>query len=650
MRNHSPEQRGAALLIVLLSMAMLFSLGVPFLFTGKTRADAARESFDRARARIGTESAAEYSRWALGDTHPSFDPTPWWDAREEWDLGGIGAMPQALGGIWESSNESWGMENQAAQSLVSLATAPPLLLQNLLHPCFLSEDATFEDSSLLVTSTDGFPEAGFLLIGGTWIEYQKKTARSFDEISPEAEPPADTEATRFREGEPLLDQRIVNLCLARMQFGEHRAPEFLDDLFNFTFGDPNAALLPESDRRLLESVCWLSSGAFGEALQLPSVWTNGEPPDQFPSYLPVADARAFSPGTMVRISSDSLGLTLDSLVLRNNGRGLFLPQDMPVGLPRWSTTVTPFRRDPIDLNSCSKEVLEALVLGLRFQSGAPVVSSETPSGMTRRHYVSRSRARDFANAVVNARPIQGPDDLWQRVLDPLLRNGSFSHADVWVIHLNGMDPNNGALGSSTTGFAYRSGDRYLQRLHAAHRSRLGRTLARAASREDVQVAPSESLIRAWQSQRDFEEAGRYSRGLHQVLTVPNSRGSLGGHLDGQNGTGLTQRVGSWGETGLMLESDDPDLSGVQPQPAIDHWAGISGGVSRFDLEPSPFGWDLAAKGPLPIVLEDFGLRVDEGGASSEGPVTIQGWFEMPRGGSQDGVLFDFAGDLSIVNV
>ena len=148
-------RRGAALLVVLLAMTLLFSLGVPFLFTGQMRSEAARETFDRSRARVAVASASQYAGWAVAETHPALDPTPWWDAVGEWrNMGGVAPMPQALGGAWEELDESWGIEAESMQSLVSLATASPQLLQNLLHPCFLAEDATFGDSTLAVTSTD----------------------------------------------------------------------------------------------------------------------------------------------------------------------------------------------------------------------------------------------------------------------------------------------------------------------------------------------------------------------------------------------------------------------------------------------------------------------------------------------------------------
>jgi hypothetical protein len=635
-------RRGAALLVVLLALALLFSLGVPFLMTGRLRSEAARESFDRARAQVSVQSASAYTEHIQSGSHPALDSTPYWDLAGEWNLSGLDQMPQAMGGAWAQSNEAWGAEVESAQARVSLGSAPPLLLQNLLHPCFLSSDATFQDTEIQVNSTEGFPDSGFVLMGPWWVEYTGKTSNTFTGVSGAASPPEDMERLRFRDGQAILDQRIVNLAMARMQFGEHRAPEFFADLLSFNFGDDQVALLPERDQRELERLTWLSSGAFGADDWEPSVWVSSRPTEENANFLRVFDRQAFSPGTTVRV--DFGNFTIDSLVFDTSGSGLWLPQDMPSDLEPWVTTVTPMRREPVDINACRPEILAALVTGLRFRGPPPVVSAQAISGITRRHYLTQSKAKIFAAEVIAARPIKGPDDLWQRVLEPRILDGSFSHVDAYVIMMNGLDPNNGSLAASTTGFAYRSGDRYLQRMNAALRSQLGRTLARSSHFVDQRIVPSGRLIQAWETQRDFEEAGRYARGLHQTITLPNNRGSLGGHTDWASPIGLTLRTGAWASTGFLGESEEVETSAVMPQPALEGLQTVRGMVQHFELEPSPLGWDFAQQGPRPGTVQQYNLTTGSTGGSDSAPLVIQGWFHMPRQGVQNGVLFELAGD------
>jgi hypothetical protein len=640
--NLNAQRRGAALLVVLLALALLFSLGVPFLMTGRLRSEAARESFDRARAQVSVQSAGAYAEHIQSGSHPTVDSTPFWDDAGEWDLSGLDAMPQAMGGAWANSEEAWGAEVESAQAKVSLGSAPPLLLQNLLHPCFLTADATFQDSEIQVNSTDGFPETGFVLLGPWWVEYSGKTGNSFTGVTGAANPPEDMERLRFRDGQAVIDQRIVNLAMARMQFGEHRAPEFFSDLLFFNFGDNGVALLPENDQRELERLTWLSTGAFGADDLEPEVWVSSRPTSENPNFLRVFDRQAFSPGTSVRVNFGNY--TMDSIVFDTSGSGLWLPQDMPSDLQPWITTVIPMRREPVDINACRPEILTALVLGLRFRGQPPIVSAQAISGISRRHYLTQSKAKLFASAVMQARPIQGPDDLWQRVLDPMILDGSFSHVDAYVVMMNGLDPNNGSLAASTTGFAYRSGDRYLQRMNAALRSRLGRTLARSSHFVDQRVTPPGPLVQVWETQRDFEEAGRYARGLHRTVTLPNNRGALGGHTDWASPIGLSLRTGSWASTGFLGESEEVESSAVLPQPALESLQTTRGAVQHFDLEPSPLGWDFAQQGPRPGTVQQYNLSIGNTGGSDTAPLALQGWFHMPRQGVQNGVLFELAGD------
>ncbi|MBL7009459.1 MAG: hypothetical protein ISR76_10705, partial [Planctomycetes bacterium] len=133
--------RGSALVVVILALALLLSLGVPFLVAGRLRSESAQESFDQVRAQVAVDSASRYALAREAASHPAVDPTPWWDSAEEWSPASGGILPQALGGAWQRTTESWGFEAESLQGRVSLGSAPPVLLQNLIAPCFLAEDA-----------------------------------------------------------------------------------------------------------------------------------------------------------------------------------------------------------------------------------------------------------------------------------------------------------------------------------------------------------------------------------------------------------------------------------------------------------------------------------------------------------------------------
>ena len=155
---------GSALITVLLALSLLMSLGVPFLLASRLRSEASRETFDRARARLSVESAVDFARLVQVGSHPTLDPSPLWDHPDEWNLNSVPPLPQGLDG-WEDSRESWGVEIESSQGRIGLATAPPLLLQNLLQPCYLTSDVSFADRVFPVNSTEGYPNSGVLLVG-----------------------------------------------------------------------------------------------------------------------------------------------------------------------------------------------------------------------------------------------------------------------------------------------------------------------------------------------------------------------------------------------------------------------------------------------------------------------------------------------------
>jgi len=634
------DDRGAALIAVLLALTLLLSLGVPFLFASRLRSDAAARVYDRSLARVAAGSVSEAAAWHQAMSHPGVDPTPLWDSPDEWDLSPLGPLPNALGGPWEDVSESWGVEVESLQARVSLASAPPMLVQNLLHPCFLTRDATYRDSEIRVSSTEGFPDSGMLLLGSQWVQYGAKTTRSFTEVVPDPNPPEDLEERRFRAGRSIVDPRVFEALLGRFGNDGWHIPGVSGDVVDF--GTGGTPVLTENDRRMLAQLSWTSTGGFGSPDWQPASYLTRPVDPAFPQILFIADGAWFNSGSVVRVLPEN-GPPIDSMVLAAGGGALMLAQPMPDDLDPIHTRVYCLRREPVDINACRFEVLEALVVGLNFQGGPPVASDRSVSGRPGLEWVTPEDARRFAEAVMQARPLQGPEDLWQRVLAPLAASDAITDIDAWAILLNSLDPTSGSLLQSTTGFEYRSGDRYLTRVNAAVRSRLGRTLARAAWREDVRVAPDGELLDLLQDQQRFSAATRHGRGLHGVMSLPNNLGQTMAAF-ATPPTALTLRTGARSETGRVVPDVDPELSAVMPLPAraSDQFPqGTVGTVEHFDYEPSSLGRRIDETGPLRRQMPQWGVP-HQNGLSDVEPLYIEGWFRF-EGGLTDGALFDVAG-------
>lgn len=636
------RRRGSALVVVLLSLGLLFSLGVPYLMATRLRQESAAEAFGRAQARVATSSAAAAFAARQEGSHPAADPTPLYDASAEWDGSALGILPQTLGGGWEEATESWGAEMAALQSLLPLGSAPPLLLQNLIHPCFLTRDMTYRDAEVMVSSTEGFPEAGLVLIGGRWLQYAGKTPNRFTGVLADPDPPQNLDDKRFSTGRFVMDPRVWDLALARLQTGEFRAPEFAGDLLDFAVGGDPRSLLPEAERRRLADRGTERSGGLGSADWMPGTWLIEPINPEFPDQAMVADADLFNAGTVLRIQPET-GAFLDTVVLAARGQRLLLAQPLPTDLALFTTNFTPLRREPVDVNSCAPELLEALALGVAFQAAPPVASDSPVSGDMGDEWVSPNEARVFAARVLAARPLQGPDDLWLRVLAPLAESGPLSDLDAWALWLNSVDPCNGNLRQSTTSFAYRSGDRYAARISAVIRSRLGRTLARRAEQVRMAVAPDGPLTSFILDQVTLDDAGRWARGAHRVTSLPNHVGRTGaGFTSGINGP--TLRLGTLSQPGRVLPEPDPENFALLPEPVFeaDSWgANTQGRIEHFDFETSPLGRPIAERGPMAESAAQWNVPLLNGFSQIE-PLCLEAWFEA-RAGLADAVLMDLAG-------
>lgn len=636
------SRRGSALVVVLLALGLLFSLGVPYLMATRLRQESAAEAFGRAQARVAASSATAAFAALQEVSHPAADPTPLYDAGSEWDGSALGVLPQTLGGDWGDSTESWGAEMASLQALLPLASAPPLLLQNLLHPCFLTRDMTYRDSEVQVSSTEGFPEQGLLMLGGRWIQYAGKTANRFTSVMPDPEPPENLDEKRFSVGRFVMDPRVWWLALARQQSGEYRPPDFAGDMLDFAMGGDPRSLLPEPERRRLADRATERSGGFGSADWMPGTWLieriNPETPDQ----ITVADGDLANAGTVLRIQPET-GPFIDTVVLAGRGQRLLLAQPLPTDLPVFTTVVKPLRREPVDVNACAPELLEALALGVAFNGAPPIASDRTISGDFGDEWVSPGEARAFAARVLAARPLQGPDDLWTRVLAPLAESGPLTDLDAWALWLNSVDPCSGYLRQSTTSFAYRSGDRYAARIQAVIRSRLGRTLARRAERVRLAVAPDGPLSAFVLEQFGLDDAARWGRGAHRVTSLPNHLGrNRIGFGSGVNGP--TLRLGTLSQPGRVLPEADPDQFALMPEPVFepDSWgANTQGRIEHFDAETSPLGRPVAERGPLAHSVAQWGLPLVNGFSLIE-PLSMEAWFEA-RAGLADAVLMDLAG-------
>jgi hypothetical protein len=634
-------QRGAALIIVLMSLSLLFALGVPFLFASRVRSESSNEAIYRMQARVAVQSASDYMALEQVQTHSALDPTPLYDAASEWDGSSLGPLPQSLGDNYSRSRESWGVEIENMQSKISLATAPVMLLQNVIHPCFLTSEVSHAETGFPVTSTAGFPESGMLLISGSWVIYGSKNASNFLQVEEALDPPDDLERVRFREGRFIADPRVLSIPLSNLGVSGYAPPEFFADALEFDFGNPDS-LLPQRDRDYLQQLSCLSSGVYGAAWWQPGSFMSREIDIEQPDVIRIDSQLIVNPGTYVRLENND-GDSFESLVLAGGGGVMQLASPVPEGFVAFDTRVIPMSREPIDINSCRPEVLQALFTGLQFRVMG-VRSSFQYTGVSGREWVSPAEAMRVSQAVLQARPLQGPDDLWTKVLQPLALEGAITDVDSWAIYLNGVDPNHAWLRQSTTGYGYRAGLKFEQRVNAAVRSRLGRTLARSSAKQVLQVAPAGQLLEMLHNQVRFEDHALWQRGMHGVSTLPSDLGAYATEFSDATAS-ISKRLGTIQDVARTEPDTEPEVSAIIPTPARDADNAPYGGrgvTNHFDYTESPLGYDFDARGPLFTTTGDWG--VGDGVVSNDDPLHIQGWFYSNS--IANATLFDYTSDYT----
>lgn len=634
-------QSGAALVIVLLSLALLFSLGVPFLFASRLRSDSSNEALFRVQARVAVQSASNYIAFEQVKTHPAVDITPLYDSADEWNGSLLGPLPQSIGESFSRTRESWGVEIENMQSKISLATAPTMLLQNVVHPCFLTADVSHAETQLPVTSTTGFPDSGMLLISGAWIAYGDKNANTFLKVEGALEPPDDVDTTRFREGRFVTDPRVQSISLSNIGVNGFTPPEFYADALEFDFGNPDN-LLPQADRDYLQELTCLNSGVYGAAWWQPASFMNREIDIEQPDVISIDSPYMVNAGTVVRLENH-YGDSFESLVMASGGGNMQLASPVPEGFTAFDTRVMPRSREPIDINGCRPEVLNALFTGLQFRTMG-VTSSFRYTGNRNRDWVTPAEATRITQRVLQQRPLKGPDDLWQRVLHPLAIDGAITDVDSWAVYLNGVDPNHAWLRQSTTGYGYRAGLVFEQRVNAAVRSRIGRTLARSSAEQVLQVAPPGQLLEIAHNQLRFEDFASWQRGMHGVSTLPSDLGSYATQFSDPTPS-ISKRFGTIQDLARTSPEAEPELSAIIPTPARDADSAPYGGrgvMDHFDYTESPLGYEFDSRGPLFTTTGDWG--VGDGLTSNNDPLHIQGWFFANS--LADSTLFDYTSDYT----
>ena len=649
------SERGVALMAVIAVLMALIVIATPFSISMQNQDRSASLQTFQTKTQKSTWAALSMAEEALTSTAPLADETPYVDTNDELrvDLGRFASRYGAE--VNDPRGSIWSVRVEDEQGKVDVNRSSPYLLGNVIGAAVLSDELEADVvTELSVDSTAGFPDQGIVWIHGEIILYRSKTERTFNDL----ERAFDTSVLKSRAagrheiGASALDYRVILAAIRPYKvkpdaFIDYPSVRGIKDIAAFGemsfFAEELDAWEPDLTAFAPTGAARFSGGArtivASDALE-------GEEPT-----LVVIGGRHLGPGTVVRVRTDDWRHVEYNLVARAAEVGvdryaLTLQEALQHDYDEDEAIVEGLTRAPVNVNTCSRRVLAALIQGVTFPGQRPL----TASG-----------AAAVADQLFAARPIDGFKGLdallvafeQAGVLDPRRRQRE-------ALLLNSLDPGDSRLVAGTAPFAYRSHGTVAIEAAVSENLEAGREASRLFAREVTQVRKAGEQVTLLSTQRDFFDAMRNSRSGKYWTTFP-------GNLiapDGLHQPPVAQR--SFMQRGVFPHqgTDQTALAEAYARlaPVRKHGfrdaTAMSAGVDRvlrFDDRRQGYehldseyvdGWDVAEQGPVRL---DVGSELVNllNARDWVWPFCFEGWFTFHEG-SGEAILFD-AGEEPIKN-
>ncbi|MEC9047532.1 MAG: hypothetical protein VYA51_05920, partial [Planctomycetota bacterium] len=171
------QERGLALLAVLFALTLLMLLALPFAVSMSVGADAAMRDVEQTATEQASASVRDLLLADVALSHPAFDETPDYDDLNEWPVGVD--LPEAFDALRENGRVLLGGEVEDLQRFLSLDSASPLLLANVIGTATrLTEDLEPDATAMVVDDASRLPEEGFLWVANEVVSYDSKDGNS----------------------------------------------------------------------------------------------------------------------------------------------------------------------------------------------------------------------------------------------------------------------------------------------------------------------------------------------------------------------------------------------------------------------------------------------------------------------------------------
>ncbi|MBL8755931.1 MAG: hypothetical protein JNK15_21730, partial [Planctomycetes bacterium] len=553
----SSEEAGLALLAVLFALTLLMLLALPFAVSMGVGADAAARD---AEATMVEQASASVREILLDDatlSHPSIDPTPMFDGRDEFPQ--ALEVPKAFEGLRDEGRVLLGGSVVDAQRFLGLDGASPLLFANALGlTTRLREDLKPEDQVVQLEQAEALPDSGHVFVGGELIQYTEKDGSTLKGLTRgllALEQGFANGQQAIRADALVLDYRCVLAAAwpflghdpARKTRRPYRAVGDLIAVADAGYGAFTSAELDTLRRLFTVDTMATSAATWGRPERVFNDLEAGKS-----RTLLVRSALHVGAGSTVRLRNLASGEVEYGLVAATSTtRGipnlqlrvvfqLHLLLPVVAGFVGTDTVVEPLIPAPVNVNTADADVLTAICSHIRVAADVRVHDGQQQGTSPR--WVRPNEALQLAQDVLALRgdgmpagsqaPGQGPltgwKDLVERVLQPRLDAASgVPQKQPWVyLYRNLQTGRDSALEMGTAPIVFQSGP-WVNYRAAASRSRsivAPGVVGRHERTGQAAALPGFLLQRAWKTQEMLEEAFTLDRRAPFWTTLPVNLG------------------------------------------------------------------------------------------------------------------------------
>ncbi len=544
---------GVALMMVLIVLAILVLLAIPFSGSMRISSRTSRNILAQTQAQLAAQGIAEYAVGKLSQScdtleryanQPKLYKTPDYDSPEEYqvtiDFPGLN--------ITNPRGHIWSLHVQDEQGKINLNSVTPWILGNLIGSSMVSQITQPQEETIMVDTTIAFPpNGGMLWANGELISYQKALPDRFLECKRGLyrNSPRFTQPKTLLPGMLIIDARAYRICKHRLiqqegKFTPYKTLEEIRQIADLGAYSIDVYLYNKISPFLtVHSSRDQEPGWIHEQIILQDLPSSMDPEKS--ESVRVSDSSIFYPGQTVRIqqiASNGEKTQEYAMVLEVQGQSIILDSHFTKKFEKNIATISILQSHPININSASPKVLYSIWKGLGSPGNPNVLDIKEADILASSVAANRKEGgffksiSDFQNFLKNIQQQANTD----KVLD-FYKRLAFDNTEINAIIIAanvGENIRPRFVGISApcqyegiwpiwppnVPLEYRNYDTYTLETSAIIGNDSGAPLAQSNFRQIVRVAPHQPLRWRIESQKDFAWYLQRLSG-YRVITWPN---------------------------------------------------------------------------------------------------------------------------------